>query len=89
MRFNYLTEEEARKFTREEANLQISFGLQTCKTKEEVCKLLDDVREHERILLFDSIEEKTKAIEKKIVEIENQVKEKMNKMKSDDVNYIL
>lgn len=87
-KFNYLTEEEAKKFSREEANLQIAIGIQTCKTREEVCNLLEDIRLHERILLFDGLEEKTKAIEKKITDIENQVKEKMNSLKSEEVNYI-
>ena len=44
---NYLTEEEL-KMNRKLVNLQIALGLQTCKTKGEVSRLLDDIREHER-----------------------------------------
>jgi len=46
MNLNYLTEKEM-EMSRDEVNLQIVLGLQSCETKEDVCHLLDDVREHE------------------------------------------
>ena len=47
---NYLTEEEM-KFNRKSINRQIALGLKTCETIEDACKLLDDIREHERRIL--------------------------------------
>ena len=43
-KLNYLTEEEA-KMSKDEILLQIVLGLQTCKTKGKVIKLLEDVYE--------------------------------------------
>ena len=59
MKWNYLTDTES-KMKPDLVDLQIVLGLQTCKTKEDVLKLLKDVRQHERL---------QKEIEKK----ENQV----------------
>ena len=46
-KYNYLTSDEAN-MSNEEINLQISLGLQSCKTKKDVCDLLEDIRTHER-----------------------------------------
>jgi len=46
-KLNYLTPNDLT-LTREEVNLQLTLGLQTCKTKKDVCDLLNDVRFHER-----------------------------------------
>jgi len=48
MKWFYLTEAEA-KMSSEEVDLQITLGLQSCKTKNDVLNLLKDVRQHERI----------------------------------------
>ncbi len=50
MNLNYLTEAEL-ELSREEVNLQIVLGLESCTTKEDVCQLLDDIRAHERHVL--------------------------------------
>jgi len=55
MKGNYLSEEEM-KMDRDMVNLQIVLGLQTCETKGDVCKLLDDVREHERRQIMSEFE---------------------------------
>ena len=46
-KYNYLTSDEAN-MSNEGINLQISLGLQSCKTKKDVCDLLEDIRTHER-----------------------------------------
>ena len=46
-KYNYLTSDEAN-MSNERINLQISLGLQSCKTKKDVCDLLEDIRTHER-----------------------------------------
>jgi len=48
MKWNYVTEDEA-KFEPDWFDLQIVLGLQTCKTKGDVLRLLKDVRRHERL----------------------------------------
>jgi len=46
---SYLTAEEMR-MSREEVNLQTVLGIESCKSREDIIELLDDVREHERNL---------------------------------------
>lgn len=53
---NYLTEAEL-ELSREEVNLQIATGLESCKTKAEVCELLDDVRAHENYVQKKALRE--------------------------------
>ncbi len=57
MTLHYLTTSEL-ELSREEVNLQIALGLESCKTKEDVCELLEDVRAHERYLLRDFMKTK-------------------------------
>ena len=45
MKLNYLTEEEVKKLTLEEALLQLALGLQTCDTRKDVVELLKDAVE--------------------------------------------
>lgn len=47
----YLTNQEMDLLDRNEANLQILLGLRSCATGEDVCVLLDDIREHEKHML--------------------------------------
>jgi len=49
-KYNYMTKDE-QKFDRKMFDLQVTLGLQTCKTKGEVVKLLHDVRLHERRMI--------------------------------------
>ncbi len=46
----YLTKEELT-MDRQSVNLQIVLGIPSCNTKGDVCELLDDVREHEKLML--------------------------------------
>lgn len=52
MKWNYLTEQES-KMEPELVDLQIVFGLQRCETKGDVLKLLQDVRQHERLQILN------------------------------------
>lgn len=54
MKLKYLTEEET-KMSRDDVNMQITLGLQTCKTKADVCELLNDVRIDERKKLLEEL----------------------------------
>ena len=47
VKLNYLTPEEF-KMSKDEVNMQVVLGLQSCKTKKDVSDLLDDIRAHER-----------------------------------------
>jgi len=49
IKFNYMQNEDA-SWDRKTFDLQITLGLQSCKTKKDVLELLEDVRAHERIL---------------------------------------
>ena len=49
-KWNYLTEKEAKSMTPDEVDLQITLGLQSCKTKKDVMDLLKDVRQHEMLI---------------------------------------
>ena len=49
-KYNYLTKKEAG-MTRQEVNLHIIRELQSCKTKKEMCNLLNDIRQHEKQLI--------------------------------------
>jgi hypothetical protein len=60
VKLNYLTPEEF-KLSKEEVNMQIVLGLQSCKTKKDVSDLLDDVRAHERENVQKEIAEVTKV----------------------------
>jgi len=51
MKWNYLTEKEA-EMPPDAVDLQIVLGLQYCNTKAEVLALLEDVRQHERMLII-------------------------------------
>lgn len=42
----YLTPEEM-EYSREDANMQIAFAIQSCKTIQDVMYLLDEIRKHE------------------------------------------
>ena len=48
---NYLIDAEMAWDNPKDVDRQIAIGLRTCKTVEQVMKLLADVREHERRLL--------------------------------------
>ena len=52
----YFTKEEL-EFPREEANLQAVLGIQTCKTKGDVCHILNDIRLHEKYKLLAELKE--------------------------------
>ena len=47
-KLHYLTEEEFKKLSKDEVNMQIALGLRSCKTLGDVIELLQDVREHEK-----------------------------------------
>lgn len=49
-KWNYLTDKEA-EMSRDLVDFQIAIGLQTCETKGDVMELLQDVRQHERLLI--------------------------------------
>ena len=57
MKWNYLSDEEA-KMKPELVDLQIVLGLQSCKTKKDVMDLLQDVRQHERLILINRIQKR-------------------------------
>lgn len=48
--FHYLTAEEM-EMERDEVNLQIVLAISSCKTKQDVCDLLTEIRRHEMYLL--------------------------------------
>jgi hypothetical protein len=50
----YLTKDEL-EMSIEEVNLQVVLGLQSCKTKNDVCGLLNDLRQHERHVLLKEL----------------------------------
>ena len=54
MKWNYLTEKEAQ-MDPGLVDLQIAIALQSCVTKKDVMELLQDVRQHERLLVADII----------------------------------
>jgi len=56
-KLTYLTQEEM-KMEKEMVNLQVVLGLQSCKTRADVCELLEDLRQHERFLLIKGLGEK-------------------------------
>ena len=54
LKLKYLTEKET-KMPEEMVNLQIVLGLQSCDTKGDVCKLLNDIRVDERKRLLEEL----------------------------------
>ena len=54
LELNYLTEQET-KMTEKEVNLQVALGLKSCKTLDDVCQLLNDVRVYERLKLLEGL----------------------------------
>ncbi len=54
MNWKYLTENDV-KMSSDCVDLQIVFGLQSCKTKKDVLDLLHDVRQHERLQMANKI----------------------------------
>lgn len=69
MKLNYLTESEMM-MPREFVNLQAVLGIQSCKTRGSVCEILDDIREHERILIKKTSKEK--ELQDELSEIEGE-----------------
>lgn len=53
-KLTYLTESEL-EMPKEMVNLQIVLGLQSCKTKNDVSELLEDLRQHERYTLLKEL----------------------------------
>jgi hypothetical protein len=53
-KLNYLSPKEA-ELPKDMVDLQIVLGLQSCKTKQDVIELLEDVRQHERLTLIKEI----------------------------------
>lgn len=53
-KLNYLTEKEM-ELPKDMVNLQFVLGLQSCKTKNDVCDLLEDLRQHERHVLLKEL----------------------------------
>jgi len=68
MKWNYMTEKEAG-WSPELFDLQIVLGLQGCNTKADVLKLLEDVRQHERLRVADEI---SKGISKLLIKDEKE-----------------
>lgn len=62
---NYLTPKEMG-MSREDVDLQICLGIQSCKSKGEVLELLSDVRKHEQSL-HPTVEHNTQIYETEIV----------------------
>lgn len=71
MKYNYLTEEEA-KMPADMVDMQITLGLKACTNIKEVRVLLQDIRTHERHLVYhDAGIVNGKAAKRLIDEIDN------------------